>query len=393
MERYLEAHRALTMILFLHECNNFRTQIEHRYVDENIKWGVLMLSVNNSSMPQRVDPDQEYVLQVFDVQNRHDEPWVEEGADGSLDGHVVLSRTGIVGFVRSWRRRIVTILWETPLVPEDFGSVSGRFAFGTCIRDAFDIVSLSVQLMKFSITPTLTRLKTLAKFRKVMETSKGCLWLSDRFLRAKPSELTPSYSVTCQDRAVETFISGEWQGCFVWQGPTGTGKSYTISELVRRLVEEGMRVLCVAHSNAAVDKLWNAITKHDSMGPRTHKVGQDKSCGWQVENPYEVIVTTTTKCRSLKPNSFAVLILYEAASCLEVDLLNAFLCLKLKSGRLLLVGDPSQVPPVIKDGKTDHKYASLMNRMAENNPQALVCFDTTYVQHPLNETNKPKQCW
>ncbi|MGH7545204.1 MAG: AAA domain-containing protein, partial [Gemmatimonadota bacterium] len=46
--------------------------------------------------------------------------------------------------------------------------------------------------------------------------------------------------------------------CFIW-GPPGTGKTRTLGECVAQMAERGMRVLVVAHTNAAVDNGAAAI--------------------------------------------------------------------------------------------------------------------------------------
>lgn len=144
------------------------------------------------------------------------------------------------------------------------------------------------------------------------------------------------------------------------QGPPGTGKTYVGSHVIARLVQRGWKVGVVAQSHAVVENmLCTAIAKagvdprvvaKDVKAPRT---GSDVPWDLTTDNDVARILdaeggcliggtawTMTGKC--VPPGSLDLLVIDEAG---QYSLANT-LAVARSARRLLLLGDPQQLPQV-----------------------------------------------
>lgn len=103
-------------------------------------------------------------------------------------------------------------------------------------------------------------------------------WDDLRALLAAPEELVPGAAAAPapetpanvrltpeQRRAVEQAVSTPH--AFFIQGPPGTGKTTVITEIVRRLVQRGERVLLLSSANVAVDEVLRRIAGKEGVLP------------------------------------------------------------------------------------------------------------------------------
>jgi len=190
-----------------------------------------------------------------------------------------------------------------------------------------------------------------------------------------------------QDEAVNLAVSAE--DCALIHGPPGTGKTYTIAQTVRALVDRGDRVLLSAFTNRAVDNALEAL--RDEGIESVVRVGSETgvrpdmqdvrlvSRGDPVERARElreapVVAATTAACgsRTMREQSFDVALVDEASQLTELGTLAAINL----ADRFVLVGDHEQLPPVVR-ADTD-LTKSLFERLVERYPEASVMLDRQY---------------
>ncbi|THE65451.1 AAA family ATPase [Salinadaptatus halalkaliphilus] len=191
-------------------------------------------------------------------------------------------------------------------------------------------------------------------------------------------------------------------------GPPGTGKTYTIAQAIRAMVERGERVLLSAFTNRAVDNALEAVLEHggDVLGADgasetrpgvagdTHgvvRVGSESGVREDME-PYrleragdpaervaeledaQVVAATTATCgsRVMKEQGFDVALVDEAAQLTEP---GTYAAANLAE-RFVLVGDHEQLPPVVR--AENDLTESLFERLVEQYPDAGVMLDRQY---------------
>ncbi len=177
-----------------------------------------------------------------------------------------------------------------------------------------------------------------------------------------------------QNLAVERAL--QMQDYLLVQGPPGTGKTSVIAEIVKRLSQQGQRILLAAYTNQAVD---NVLKRLDSEGFHDYlRLGHDRNVHVDVQsrllkhllaekNPLAdvrellyktpVVASTTSTWSSEKyapPSSsttsgaasllqFDVAIIDEASQITIPALLGTLRLAK----RFILVGDEKQLPPLV----------------------------------------------
>jgi DNA replication ATP-dependent helicase Dna2 len=207
-----------------------------------------------------------------------------------------------------------------------------------------------------------------------------------------------------QNLAVERAM--QMQDYLLIHGPPGTGKTSVIAEIVKRLVQQGQRVMLAAFTNQAVDNMLKRLRKegfHDylrlghersvdeSIRPRLLKelasVGtSDQDLVFDILSTTPVVASTTatwssdkyTNIEGNRPKdgglSFDVAIIDEAGQ-LTVPAILGALCL---AKRFILVGDEKQLPPLVLSKEAAE--AGLANSLFS----FLKSLDEKYMQdHPL----------
>ena len=189
-------------------------------------------------------------------------------------------------------------------------------------------------------------------------------------------------------------------------GPPGTGKTYTIAQTVRALVEQGNRVLLSAFTNRAVDNALEAVrdqgvedsavrfgtesgVREDMQDLRLKRAGDPGERISELQDA-SLVAATTASCgsRIMREERFDVAIVDEASQLTEPATLAAVNL----ADRFVLVGDHEQLPPVVQaeggepwtpgeaEGESQQVAlgSSLFERLHEQSPGASVMLDRQY---------------
>ncbi|WP_435346916.1 AAA domain-containing protein [Haloarchaeobius sp. HRN-SO-5] len=194
-----------------------------------------------------------------------------------------------------------------------------------------------------------------------------------------------------QDEAVRLAVTAE--DCALIHGPPGTGKTYTIAQAIRAMVDRGERVLLSAFTNRAVDNALEALrdtgfedevgtvvrvgtesgVRDDMQDLRLRRRGDPEERAAALESA-TVVAATTATCGStvMREQEFDVALVDEAGQLTEPGTLAA---IELAS-RFVLVGDHQQLPPVVR--AESELGTSLFQRLVETHPDASVLLDRQY---------------
>ncbi|SDC07004.1 AAA domain-containing protein [Natrinema hispanicum] len=195
-----------------------------------------------------------------------------------------------------------------------------------------------------------------------------------------------------QNEAVTKAVGA--QDCALIHGPPGTGKTYTIAQAIRAMVERGERVLLSAFTNRAVDnaleatleQLENVIdtdrvvrvgsesgVREDMESHRLERAGDPDDRVAKLQNA-QVVAATTATCgsRVMKEQAFDVALVDEAAQLTEPGTCAAINLAE----RFVLVGDHEQLPPVVR--AENDLTESLFERLVDLYPDAGVMLDRQY---------------
>ena len=187
------------------------------------------------------------------------------------------------------------------------------------------------------------------------------------------------------------------------QGPPGTGKTWTGSRVVKRLVEEhGWRIGVVAQSHAVVENMLTAVCKAGLDPSRVAKKGtKAEGAAWveldgkQGRNHADFLqqhegrgcvvggtAWTFTADRSVARGSLDLLVIDEAG---QFSLANT-IAVSVAAQRLLLLGDPQQLPQVSQgthDEPVHHSALGWVMGRADTLPRDLGYFlEMTWRMHP-----------
>jgi len=161
-----------------------------------------------------------------------------------------------------------------------------------------------------------------------------------------------------QSRAATSALRAEDVFCI--HGPPGTGKTRTLTKLIREAARDHLRVLAVAHSNQAVDNLLVGSSTTEQADPRSlHALAQDdelsiarvgSNCDHPVvEEEYvgedhwqaDVVGATMSAAHQFPDDLFDLVVVDEATQATIPATLIPFS----KGERAVLAGDHKQLPP------------------------------------------------
>ncbi|GAC1617153.1 MAG: hypothetical protein NVS4B11_06010 [Ktedonobacteraceae bacterium] len=200
-----------------------------------------------------------------------------------------------------------------------------------------------------------------------------------------------------QNTAVERAV--QMQDYLLIQGPPGTGKTSVIAEIVKRLTQQGQRVLLAAFTNQAVDNMLKRLEQEDFHN--YVRLGHERSVHQDIQShllkalvkqqaPYapdkahkdgvldilsktSVLASTTAtwssdtymphvlETQETAPMQFDVAIIDEASQLTVPAILGALRFVK----RFILVGDDKQLPPLVlskeaaEQGLADSLFSAL----------------------------------
>ena len=164
------------------------------------------------------------------------------------------------------------------------------------------------------------------------------------------------------------------------QGPPGTGKTYVGSRVVKKLVDEGWRIGVVAQSHAVVE---NFLHKVLDAGVDPSKVGKVSKDGDTTTPPWTKLelseevenfvglagcvlggtAWTFTNTKRVERGALDLLIIDEAG---QFSLANT-IAVSVAARRLLLLGDPQQLPQVSQGTHPEPVATSALEWIADGN--------------------------
>jgi DNA replication ATP-dependent helicase Dna2 len=186
------------------------------------------------------------------------------------------------------------------------------------------------------------------------------------------------------------------------QGPPGTGKTETIGNIVKHLVESGLKVFVTAPTHTAINNCLNAVASKIKDNTKVIKIGEKASNKEVQENPYvgkksrvtydsyinntnysqngiAIGSTAYSLCwpgsKKLDGWEFDVCIIDEAAQ-LSIPLSIAAMC---RSEKYIFVGDHKQLDPIIPKASNNEMFAeSIFSRLARIYPNEINLLNTSY---------------
>lgn len=197
-------------------------------------------------------------------------------------------------------------------------------------------------------------------------------------------------------------------GFCIIQGPPGTGKTEVIGNIVKYLIDSGLKVFITAPNHTAINNCLNAVASKIRDNTKVIKIG-DKAKNKKVQENVFVakksrvsyaeyignvnysqkgIAIGSTAYSLCYPGSkkldgwkFDVCIIDEAAQ-LSIPLALAAMC---RTGKYIFVGDHKQLGPIIpKDSKNEMFAESIFGRLARVYPNEINLLNTSYrLNEPL----------
>jgi DNA replication ATP-dependent helicase Dna2 len=248
-----------------------------------------------------------------------------------------------------------------------------------------------VDLRRLDVYPSeLTTDRLLTALHDTLLT-RSAEWKAPLFGRRDPEFGTVSETFidnnAAQNEAVQRAVAAE--DFALVHGPPGTGKTYTLAQVVRALLDRGQRVLVSAFTNRAVDNALEALedqgvtdivrygtesgVREDMQEYRLARSGDPAACAGELQDA-PVVAATTASCgsRALRTQSFDVAIVDEAGQLTEPGALAAVTL----ADRFVLVGDHHQLPPVVR--AENDLQESLFERLHDEHPEAATLLDSQY---------------
>jgi len=163
------------------------------------------------------------------------------------------------------------------------------------------------------------------------------------------------------------------------QGPPGTGKTHVGSHVIARLVERGWKVGVVGQSHAVVENMLRAAIEKAGVDPQRvgkklaapHKVPwhitDDQQFGRLLGGPEGALIggtAWTMTGANVPPGSLDLLVVDEAG---QYSLANT-LAVAQSASRLLLLGDPQQLPQVTQGSHPAPVDESALGWISEGEP-------------------------
>lgn len=176
-------------------------------------------------------------------------------------------------------------------------------------------------------------------------------------------------------------------------GGPGTGKTYTAAHIVKALQGSGFKIAIAAPTGKAASNLKTAIAKTTSMD------------GIDEPKTLHSLLGLSVKSKTLKAHFQLEHDLYivDEASMIDMELMTALFCAMKPSSKLILLGDPNQLPPIglgapfedIAEGRIpkfagiaaieletcmrseSHEVLDLSSRILEGDPEKLAEFFLT----------------
>lgn len=248
--------------------------------------------------------------------------------------------------------------------------------------------------------------KLLLTAAEVLKNNQSTLLKIENFLNGRTKNTYQGFSQevgylnASQNKAYLKAINAS-DFCII-QGPPGTGKTETIGNIVKHLVDSGLKVFVTAPTHTAINNCLNAVASKIKDNTKVIKIGEKASNKEVQENPYvgkksrvtyagyinnanysqKGIAIGSTAYSLCYPGSkkldgwkFDVCIIDEAAQ-LSIPLSIAAMC---RTGKYIFVGDHKQLDPIIPKGSNNEMFAeSIFSRLARIYPNDINLLNTSY---------------
>ncbi|MBK7184083.1 MAG: AAA family ATPase [Bacteroidetes bacterium] len=248
--------------------------------------------------------------------------------------------------------------------------------------------------------------KLLLTAAEVLKNNQSTLLKIENFLNGRTKNTYQGFSQevgylnASQNKAYLKAINAS-DFCII-QGPPGTGKTETIGNIVKHLVDSGLKVFVTAPTHTAINNCLNAVATKIKDNTKVIKIGEKASNKEVQENPFvgkksrvtyasyinnanysqKGIAIGSTAYSLCYPGSkkldgwkFDVCIIDEAAQ-LSIPLSIAAMC---RTGKYIFVGDHKQLDPIIPKGSNNEMFAeSIFSRLARIYPNDINLLNTSY---------------
>jgi DNA replication ATP-dependent helicase Dna2 len=282
------------------------------------------------------------------------------------------------------------------LKPNDFNVSSCYIEYATYPKNNWEINTEKVDIGT----------KLLLTAAELLNNNPSTLQKIENFLNGKTKNTYQGYSQKVgylndsQNTAYLKAINAS-DFCII-QGPPGTGKTETIGNIVKYLVDAGLKVFVTAPTHTAINNCLNAIASKIKDNTKVIKIGEKASNKEVQENSFVAkksrvnyagyvgnpnysqrgIAIGSTAYSLCYPGSkkldgwkFDVCIIDEAAQ-LSIPLSIAAMC---RTGKYIFVGDHKQLDPIIPKGLNNEMFAeSIFSRLARIYPNEINLLNTSY---------------
>ncbi|WP_241992546.1 TM0106 family RecB-like putative nuclease [Cryobacterium lactosi] len=276
----------------------------------------------------------------------YDAPYPPLGVTGEPGSRVAHERTEITGLVDE-------------VTGEEVLYVTEKLGRGV---DAYD--QLPMALAPATPPPPGTQVPAIAEWgQRVLDTLPAMLpdAALDILRRVAPRGVLSSTSGGDITTAIRDSLLGIDRSYLAVQGPPGTGKTYTGSRVIAELVRDhGWKIGVVAQSHATVENMLSAVLKaglgSERVGKKAKAGEEPRENGWTALAPNRFAEFTGqaggfvlggtawdfSNAARIEPGSLDLLVIDEAGQ----FSLASTIASAVAARRLLLLGDPQQLPQV-----------------------------------------------
>lgn len=304
------------------------------------------------------EPRNRYYLNTMEKSNKSDKI---KFINFSVNNYVVIStkhRNAVAtGFISAITETSIDVLLDRDL------SKLGSNEFHIDKYESQSIVAFNFSSLALLLEPS----ENSAQLRQFIIDKEMPLFLSsDNHLKPfiKSSDLTLNLNSSQKSAIFKTLAANNY---VLIKGMPGTGKTATVAALIQILVLMGRSVLVTSHTHSAVDNLLLLLHKNkidflrlgsktrihpDLWGKCDEVVSQHCDTPEQLSKLYNEVNIVGVTCLGcghplLRKRTFDVCIVDEATQVVQSSVIAALHSSKM----FVLIGDPQQLPPLIKNTK------------------------------------------
>lgn len=248
--------------------------------------------------------------------------------------------------------------------------------------------------------------KLLLTATEILKKSETTLRKIDSFLNGRSGNNFQKYSQRVgylndsQNSAYLKAINAS-DFCII-HGPPGTGKTETIGNIAKHLIDCGLKVLVTAPTHTAINNCLNAVSSKVQDNNKVIKIGEKASNKEVQGNQYVTKKSRVTYASYLNNSSYSKkgiaigstayslcypgskkldgwefdVCIIDEASQLSIPLSIAAMC---RTEKYIFVGDHKQLDPIVPKGSNNEMFAeSIFSRLARIYPSEINLLNTSY---------------